>query len=428
MSSKAVQDAQKGANESMADKVYISQIKTPNGSVYDIKDAEARELIAALGNPLKYRGKTTTALEDGSTTNPITINGESYTAIAGDVVTYTPAGGRELEFVFDGTYWQEFGSTGSLKALAFKDSASGDYQPEGSVSVTTATTENKTATVSAAASGEATYTPAGSVSLSNENVTAAVGTEAIDASHAKTYTPAGSVSLTNSDVSTTVAPAASGDPTYTPAGSVSLSNENVTAAVGTEQIDQDHAATYTPAGSVAAPSISVATAGSTATVNNPTSQTVAKTVVAAAPEQTAPDNAITYYSVANEVLTLFQLGYTTGDSISTSEVTVKTGDAAYEASAPAFSGTAARLVTDNISVPSSASFSGTGTRLETGNISVPSSATFAGTDARLVTENISVPSSATFSGEGARLETGNIAVPSTFAATFSGTPATVTVS
>lgn len=414
----------------MADKVYISQIKTPNGSVYDIKDAEARELISALGNPLKYKGRTTTELTDGSTTNPITINSESYTAVAGDVVTYLPsgAGARELEFVFDGTYWQEFGSTGSLKALAFKDSASGDYTPEGSVSVTAATTEDKTALVSPAASGEATYTPAGSVTLSNSNVTAAVGTEAIDASHAKTYTPAGSVSLSNENVTALVSPAASGDATYTPAGSVTLSNSNVTAAVGTEQIDQDHAATYTPAGSVGAPTISVASAGSTATVNSAIAQTVAKTVVAAAPGSTAPDNSITYYSVANEVLSLYQLGYTTGDSISTSEVTVKTGDASYEASAPTFSGTSARLVTDNISVPSSAAFSGTGARLETGDISVPASATFAGTDARLVTDNISVPSSASFSGEGARLETGDIAVPATFTASFSGTAATVTVS
>ena len=51
-----------------------------------------------------YKGTTTTALENGSTTNPITINGESYTAVFGDVVVY-----NYTEFVFDGTTWGEFG-------------------------------------------------------------------------------------------------------------------------------------------------------------------------------------------------------------------------------------------------------------------------------------------------------------------------------
>ena len=106
----------------------------------------------------------------------------------------------------------------------------------------------------------------------------------------------------------------------------------------------------TPSGSVSlstsseTPTISVDSAGATTTIKNPTKATVALSVAAAAPGQTAPDNAVTYYSVANETLSLYQLGYTTGDSISTSDVTVKTGDASYKASA--------------ISVPTSASFSG----------------------------------------------------------------------
>ena len=100
----------------------------------------------------------------------------------------------------------------------------------------------------------------------------------------------------------------------------------------------------TPTGSVAAPTISVKTAGSTDTIKNPTAVTVAKTVTAAAPGATAPDNSVTYYSVANETLSLYQIGYTTGDSITTSNVTVKTGDAAYEATAPAFTGDA-KIVT-----------------------------------------------------------------------------------
>lgn len=89
-----------------------------------------------------YKGTTTTAIENGSTTNPITIDGESYTAVFGDIVVY-----GYTEFVFDGTVWSEFGrpfdttpTSGSANAvtsdgiyrtfdglgnLASKDTASG---------------------------------------------------------------------------------------------------------------------------------------------------------------------------------------------------------------------------------------------------------------------------------------------------------------
>ena len=56
------------------------------------------------GGGCTYRGTTTTAISNGSTTNPITIDGESYTAVFGDVVVY-----GYTEFVFDGTTWSEFG-------------------------------------------------------------------------------------------------------------------------------------------------------------------------------------------------------------------------------------------------------------------------------------------------------------------------------
>lgn len=149
---------------------------------------------------------------------------------------------------------------------------------------------------------------------------------------------------------------------YTPTGSVSVSVATTSNQTATVSAAGSGETTYTPAGSVAAPTISVATngAGATTTIKNPTKVTVAKTVAAAAPGATAPDNAITYYNVTGETLSLYQIGYTTGDSITTSDVTVKTGDATYEATAPAFTGTGVRLVTGNIAVPStlSGSFSG----------------------------------------------------------------------
>lgn len=56
------------------------------------------------GDNTHYKGTTTTPLENGSTTNPIVIDGESYTAVFGDVVVY-----GYTEFIFDGTQWSEFG-------------------------------------------------------------------------------------------------------------------------------------------------------------------------------------------------------------------------------------------------------------------------------------------------------------------------------
>ena len=61
----------------------ISKITLPNGETYDIKDAVAR---ATMSGAILIRGTTTTALTDESTTNPITIDGDSYTAVANDAV------------------------------------------------------------------------------------------------------------------------------------------------------------------------------------------------------------------------------------------------------------------------------------------------------------------------------------------------------
>lgn len=97
---------------------------------FDIKDATARQMIADLGSALYWIGVTTTALTDGSTTNPITVGGESVTADVGGVAQY-----NAVEFVWNGTSWQQFGM-GNFGALAFKNSAEGSYTPAGTVSIT----------------------------------------------------------------------------------------------------------------------------------------------------------------------------------------------------------------------------------------------------------------------------------------------------
>ena len=130
----------------------------------------------------------------------------------------------------------------------------------------------------------------------------------------------------------------------------------------------------------------------------------------AAPGATAPANAITYYAVSGETLSLYQIGATKADSVTLgTAVTVKTGDAVYEATAPTFTGTGARLVTGNIPVPATYTFTGTEDDI-----------TVSGT----ATGTVSQP---TFSGTGAHLVTGNIAVPDTYTATFTGTEGEVSV-
>lgn len=126
----------------------ISVIKLPSGTSYNIKDAQARADIetieSAISGGMHYIGVTTTALTDGASTNPIMIDGQSITAKSGDIAIY-----GSLEFIFSDTdsKWHEFGSTGSLKALAFKDSAAGNFTPSGSVSTPTITVTPTTGSV-----------------------------------------------------------------------------------------------------------------------------------------------------------------------------------------------------------------------------------------------------------------------------------------
>lgn len=75
---------------------------------------QLKEFIAELvAKGVSLIGETSTALVDNATTNPITVNGESYTAQPNDAVIY-----GHKEFLFDGTKWHEFGD---LSGLSSKD-------------------------------------------------------------------------------------------------------------------------------------------------------------------------------------------------------------------------------------------------------------------------------------------------------------------
>lgn len=146
-------------------KQYISKI-VMGGVTYDIKDAEARaqlsKIVGAVGSVMAYRGKTTTPLTDGATTSPIKINNADYTPEQGDVVAYL-----NREYAWNGSAWAEFGSTGSLKALAFADSASGK------VSIPTTTHTHSisvpTGVKQGSVSASGTYTPDGVITVSTND-------------------------------------------------------------------------------------------------------------------------------------------------------------------------------------------------------------------------------------------------------------------
>ena len=119
----------------------ISQIKLPNGNVYNIKDSVAREAMSSFS---KYIGKTTTALVDGSTTNPITINGVEVTATRGNITIY-----GQSEFIWNGDSWDKFGDLDidDLGDFAFADTGTVTVTPSGhnDASSVTFATSGKTA-------------------------------------------------------------------------------------------------------------------------------------------------------------------------------------------------------------------------------------------------------------------------------------------
>jgi hypothetical protein len=420
----------------------IKRIQSITGTTYDIVDAGARELIAALEGSTSFLGVTTTPLTDGATTNPIVVNGANVDAVTGGIASY-----GSKEFIWNGSAWQEFGDLSSLGALAYKNNATTTYTPAGSVSQPTFTGTEGTVSVKGTPSGSVTITTAdntngnyqpkgtisqpsftGSSSTFTGNFTPAGNVTISKASSGTAnYTPAGSVTSTFTGDSIT----STGK--YTPAGSVSFTNGNKTATVSKANSGE---ATYTPEGSVSAPTISVGTAGSTATVNSITN-------VGTLPEMTM--------TVENETLTF---GFSQGTlPTKGANQTVKTSDATYTASAPTFTGTGARLVTGNISVPTSASFSGTeGDVSVSGTTTGSVSSSFTGTGARLegsfsgTQGSVSVSgtpegtvSQPTFTGTKAQINgsfsgtettsTGDFTPEGTVSKpTFTGTQATITVS
>ena len=163
------------------DEGVVSKIEMLSGTVYNIKDADARASIASLNtlinNPTYFVGYSSTPLSDGATTNPINIEGTSVTVTSGAVALY-----GDKEFIFSGSdnKWHAFGDWGDIGDLAYKAVAEGSFTPEGTVTRPTFTgTEDDIVTnVTIAGSvtistgtGTANYTPAGTIGTPTITVT-----------------------------------------------------------------------------------------------------------------------------------------------------------------------------------------------------------------------------------------------------------------
>lgn len=169
----------------------LKQLTLPSGNTYWFKDDEVRQWIgdgstsgaekrlsdaeseiSKLSNATHWLGITTTELSDGSTTNPITIAGESVTAISGDIVQDSDGS----EYIFNGTAWQAFGgSIGTLKAFAYVDTGTVTITPRGSNS-------------SSSVNGTCAVTPSGSVSGTEVTMSKTNVGSVTDAGSMPTYT------------------------------------------------------------------------------------------------------------------------------------------------------------------------------------------------------------------------------------------------
>lgn len=95
-----------------------TEIDTGDTYMYDTDNATWHKVSIGGGGEgtqggIILVGETTTQLVDNATTNPITVDGQSYTAQSNDAVIY-----GNKEFLFDGTKWHEFGD---LSGLSSKD-------------------------------------------------------------------------------------------------------------------------------------------------------------------------------------------------------------------------------------------------------------------------------------------------------------------
>lgn len=328
----------------------LYQITLPSGVTYDLKDAQARADIADIRNAISggvnFLGYTTTALTDGSTAATIVINGNDHTSLKGDLV----ANGNK-EFLFDGTKWIEVGDLSAFKALAYKDSASGDYTPAGTITAPAFTGEEMTV--------EGSFTPEGSVAISvgegNTNYTPS-GTitqptfSGNEMTASATFTPAGSVAIT----------VGAGTANYTPSGSITKPDVTVTPAF-------ENISGITSIGTLPELSMTVVSENLTITFNQGTLPSMAAAMSVMTGASAALDSAPAFTGTGVDLQAAF-----TGTEATISAVGTPSGTVTQ----PTFSGTGVNLAA--AFTGSVASISATG--IPSGSVAAP---VFSGTSATI---------------------------------------------
>ena len=183
----------------------ISKIKI-GSTTYDIKDSVAREALSGLSGAMHWLGMSAVAMYDGDTGRAIISTGQNSSITyyppndpnaeegslflqPGDAIGAPNANdinGPEIELVWNGSKWQEFGSTGSLGALAYANSASTTYTPAGTnassaVTLTGGATSKLVTTTVTGVSGSTTAskTTSGSSKLVTTTITGTDGTETV---------------------------------------------------------------------------------------------------------------------------------------------------------------------------------------------------------------------------------------------------------
>lgn len=117
--------------DGIEDNNLIKKIITPNNGTLTLKVGDNEQTFSAnqkrdtefeikasdlgLSAALTYCGITTSLLTDGSTTNPIIINGDFHTAHAGCVVFYD-----DKEYVWNGSNWEELGYPTTVDLSGYK--------------------------------------------------------------------------------------------------------------------------------------------------------------------------------------------------------------------------------------------------------------------------------------------------------------------
>ena len=93
-----------------ANEIYFETGENTGLTIQEVVEKLQAEFRAEVTSSIHFRGVTTTVLTDGANTNPIIVNGESFTAVSGDVVIdNNDAHNKGQEYIFDGTYWRAYG-------------------------------------------------------------------------------------------------------------------------------------------------------------------------------------------------------------------------------------------------------------------------------------------------------------------------------